>query len=239
MKTSAIALLVPLAACMACGSAETGSAREAQVESQAADQAGGVSIPSPRIDWPVPPAGPATASASAEPEGELDRAAIAREIMADPAAYKPETYVFVTQHLWSRGDRLQAAFWHYLFQIRTLPWAEQQRELRPFRAAINESLGGEIHRWLGADYDAWVEMTRRVMAYERRIPLSPERPPGLSEAEWRAQVERSRADWREDFEDVFGPSGPGRASIEADRRASGLPVGPLQDAGAPLPDDWR
>lgn len=239
MKTPVITLLVPLVACMACGSAENGEAVDGAGQASAAEQEGRLNIPTPKIDWPTPPAGPAAASANAEPVGELDRAAIAREIMADPAAHKPETYVFVTQHLWSRGDRLQAAFWHYLFQIRTLPWAEQVPELRPFRAAVNESIGGEIHRWLGSDYDAWADLTRRAMAYEQRIPLSPERPPGLSEAEWLAQVQRSRAAWREDFNHVFGPDGPRRTDIEADRRASGFAIGPLQNPGVPLPDDWR
>lgn len=236
MKSSVIAVLVPFAACMGCGPADDGSVHETSPagEQAMAGQAG--SSPSSRIDWPTPPAPAAPAS---DTEDAAQRDAIVRELLEDPAAHKPETYVFVTQHLWSRGDRLQAAFWHYLFQIRTAPWLQYEPEMAPFRGAVNESLGGAINRWIGSDYDAWEAVTRRAVAYERRLPLSPERPAGLDESEWLAHVAQARAAWTEDFESVFGAGGSGRAEMEAQRRANGLPVGPLEAPGAPLPDHWR
>jgi hypothetical protein len=164
---------------------------------------------------------------------------MARAILADPAAYRPETYVYVTRYLWERGDRRQAAFWHFLFQIRTAPWLPYDRNLGPLRSGVNASIGATINTWLGSDYDAWLETTQRAMAYERRMPLSPERPAGLSQARWASDVARARAGWETDFRQITGPSGPTRAGMEARRRANGLYVGPLRDPGAPLPADWR
>ncbi|WP_428148947.1 hypothetical protein [Brevundimonas sp.] len=190
------------------------------------------------IDIPDPlgKRGTDTPSAQASPPNE---AAIARQIMADPASYKPENYVYVTKVLWERGDRQQAAFWHFLFQIRTAPWLPYNPDLGPFRSGVNASIGARINEWLGSDYDAWLETTRRAMSYERRIPLSPERPAGLSQAEWSAAVERARAGWAADFREITGPTGPTKAALEAQRRSNGRYVGPLQDPGAPLPADWR
>ena len=164
---------------------------------------------------------------------------IAEDLLRDPSAHPPVSYVYVTSYLWNRGDRLQAAFWHYMFQIRTAPWVKHDRNLAPLRGAVNESIGGTINRWVGSDYAAGEYVTRRAIAFEQRMPLTAERPAGLTEAQWRTEVEESRRAWVADFETMFGPGGPGRASMEAQRRSNDLPVGPLESPGAPLPADWR
>lgn len=200
------------------------------VQSDAGDAAAarlGIQIPRPLENQSAPQSGPP------------DEASIARAILADPAAYKPETYVYVTKYLWERGDRQQAAFWHFLFQIRTAPWLAHDPRLGPFRGGVNSSIGATINDWLGSDFDAWLETTRRAISYERRIPLSPERPAGLSEGQWSAEVARARQSWEADLRQITGPGGPTKAQMEAQRRANGRYVGPLQDPGAPLPADWR
>lgn len=187
----------------------------------------GIEIPRPLENQPATQSGP------------QDEASIARAILADPAAYKPETYVYVTKYLWERGDRQQAAFWHFLFQIRTAPWLAHDPQLGPFRGGVNSSIGATINDWLGSDFDAWLETTRRAISYERRIPLSPERPAGLSESQWSAEVARARQSWEADFRQITGPGGPTKAQMDAQRRSNGRYVGPLQDPGAPLPANWR
>ena len=60
-------------------------------------------------------------------------------------------------------DRLQAAFWYYVFQIRSRPWAEADRQrtrgsgAAALRASISETLGRPINEWLGSDPAAWKE----------------------------------------------------------------------------------
>ena len=183
----------------------------------------------------------AAGSAETQFRGALpsDEATLARSIMENPAAHKPETWVYVTKYLWERGDRQQAAFWHFLFQIRTLPWLEYDRQMGPFRSGVNASIGATINEWLGSDYDAWLETTRRAIAYERRLPLSHERPAGVSEAAWAQSIARGRQTWETDFRQLTGPGGTTRAQIEAVKRQNGRYVGPLRDPGAPLPNDWR
>ena len=187
----------------------------------------GIDIPRPLENQPAAQVGP------------QDEASIARAILANPAAYKPEAYVYVTKYLWERGDRQQAAFWHFLFQIRTAPWLAHDPLLGPFRGGVNSSIGATINDWLGSDFDAWLETTRRAISYERRMPLSPERPAGLSESQWAAEVAHARANWETDFRQITGPGGPTKAQMDAQRRQNNRYVGPLQDPGAPLPADWR
>jgi hypothetical protein len=104
---------------------------------------------------------------------------------------------------------------------------------------VNASIGRTINEWLGSDFDAFIDTTARALSYERRIPLSPERPAGVSESEWAAAVARARDSWASDFRETTGPGGPTKAQLDAQRRANGLYVGPLQAPGAPLPADWR
>ncbi|KAI9881670.1 MAG: hypothetical protein M1823_006619, partial [Watsoniomyces obsoletus] len=177
-------------------SARTAAARDAdrQDAGDAAAARLGIDIPRPLEPGAVRPTTPHAAA--------QDEAGMARAILADPAAYRPETYVYVTKYLWERGDRRQAAFWHFLFQIRTDPWLPHDRNLGPLRSGVNASLGALINEWLGSEYDAWLETTRRAISYERRMPLSPERPAGLSQAQWSAAVAEARAAWETDFQRI-------------------------------------
>lgn len=238
MRTATLVAISSVAALAACGPSEPGEGKGGLTQDEASS-AGGLVVPTPNVTIPQAPSlrGPI---AGANPDATTpDEAQIARALLADPSAYPPVTYVYVTKYLWERGDRLQAAFWHTLFQIRTAPYLRYDRNLGPLRASVNQVLGGQILGWLGSDYAAWEDVTRRAISYERRAPLNPEIPEGVSPTEWAAQVESSRRAWQADFNATFGPSGPGRAAVDAQRRANGLYVGPLQNPGAPLPADWR
>ncbi|MFC5372480.1 hypothetical protein ACFPIF_07955 [Brevundimonas faecalis] len=158
-------------------------------------------------------------------------------VLADVSAQSPFEIAKAASGLWARGDRLQAAFWFYVFQIRTSAWAEAQPDLRPLRAAINEDLGRTVNEWLASDVEAWEDMAERAIAFEARQPLWSGRPDGVTEADWKAQVEQSRAKYIADFRQVFASIDPG--AIAAVRREHDLPVGPLDEPGAPLEAAWR
>lgn len=227
MRIWSPALIAAIAMTSACGPAENSASAGVIGDAAAATE-----VTAPEVSVASGSAGEQDAVGSRERQ-------IAEDLLRDPSAHPPVSYVYVTSYLWNRGDRLQAAFWHYMFQIRTAPWLKHDRNLGPLRGAVNESIGGTINRWVGSDYAAWEDVTRRAIAFEQRMPLNAERPAGLTEAQWRTEVEESRRAWVADFETMFGPGGPGRASVEAQRRSNGLPVGPLESPGAPLPADWR
>jgi hypothetical protein len=172
-------------------------------------------------------------------DAAVRRAAVA-EVVARPDATEPFGYAAVVQQLWQDGSRLQAAFWFYLFQARTRPWADADTRgdgAAALRAALNDQLGTTINAWLGADLAQWQEVARRAIAFEARLPLHPARPDGIAPDAWIAVVAKAREGYRRGYEQSLAKADP--AEIAATRRTNGLPVGPLTDAGPPLPDAWR
>jgi len=160
--------------------------------------------------------------------------------LARPQATDPFAYAMLTNALWQEGRRRQAAFWFYVFQIRTRPWADVDKRgdgAAALRAALNDGLGQEINGWLGSDLDAWRDLAARAMSYEARLPLSADRPEGVDAAAWSAAVATSRRTYREGYEKTLGALTA--AESAARRRENGMPVGPLEDPGPPLPADWR
>lgn len=161
-------------------------------------------------------------------------------VLAHPEAVSPFDYVVAVQWLWSHGRRQQAAFWFYVFQARTRPWALADTHgdgAAALRSALNDGLGTTINGWIGSDPVAWRMIAERAVSYERHLPLQAERPPELGASDWRALVERSRAEYAAQLKSAFDGLSP--ESLAAGRRQGGLPVGPLKDAGPPLPDAWR
>ena len=177
---------------------------------------------------PVEAAGPGSAPPSAE------------VVLTHPEAVSPFDYATAVQWLWDHGRRRQAAFWFYVFQARTRPWALADSGgdgAAALRSALNDELGTVINGWVAGDLNEWRAIAERAVAYERRLPLQPERPPGLDATAWARLVERSRAEYAAQMRSAFDGLTP--ATFAANRRAAGLPVGPLADAGPPLPDGWR
>lgn len=171
--------------------------------------------------------GPAAAS---EPSPEA--------ILAHPETVNPFAYARLVQWLWSQGRRQQAAFWFYVFQERTRPWADaDQNGAAPLRASLNDGLGGLVNRWVASDVAAWQSIVGRALAYEARLPLNAARPDGVSEADWRARVIKARADYVAAARQTLFTLNP--QEVAANRRQAGLYVGPWQDPGPALPAAWR
>ena len=161
-------------------------------------------------------------------------------MLAHPEAVSPFDYATAVQWLWSRGRRQQAAFWFYVFQARTRPWALADKGgdgAAALRSSLNDGMGPVINSWIGSDPAAWRSIAERAVSYERRLPLSVERPPGLDAPSWRRLVESSRGEYSAQLRSAFDDMSPDE--FAAKRRGAGLPVGPLSEPGPPLPDDWR
>jgi hypothetical protein len=158
-----------------------------------------------------------------------------------PDATDPINLALVSARLWLGGDRAQAAFWFYIFQIRTRAWAKGDRQGHgALRASLNNDLGSVINGWVGSDLDAWHDIAARAIAYEKKIPLYPGKLERYSDSEWAEIIVKERADYESDLQANFPAKMPAvRAEYEEKRRKNGLPVGPLQDPGKPLPDNWR
>lgn len=168
------------------------------------------------------------------------RAVAVEQVLAHPASVDPFDYAAVVNWLWESGRRRQAAFWFYVFQERTRPWALADRNgegAAALRSSLNDGLGKTINEWIAADLPAWRATALRAIAYEKRFPLHRERPLGLSSANWAALVAKSRAEYDAQATEAFATLKP--EELAANRRAAGLPVGPLEKPGPALPDAWR
>lgn len=140
--------------------------------------------------------------------------------------------------LWRRGDRLQAAFWFYVFQIRSRPWAEADRQrtggsgAAALRASIGETLGRPINEWLESDPARWKETGTAAIAFEKRLGFHAGRPEGVDETAWAAMNQRAREEYETDFEALWEQYSFAR--MEEIRRSNRLYVGPLRNPGQPL-----
>ena len=179
---------------------------------------------------------PAAATAQAPAEAGISPEAV----LADPAKHEPFTYALLVQSLWSSGRRQQAAFWFYVFQERTRPWADADTRgdgAAALRSALNDELGTVINRWVASDVRAWQAIVDRALSYEAKLPLNPARPDGIGQAEWERRVAKARADYVAAARQTLFTMKP--EEVAAKRREAGLPVGPLEDPGPALPDSWR
>jgi hypothetical protein len=173
----------------------------------------------------------------------LSRAALARAsdpyaILDDPEVRNPFEWAEAIAGLWRRGDRLQAAFWYYVFQIRSRPWAEADLAktggsgAAALRSSITYALGTPINEWLGSDPATWRDTGARAIAFEKRLPYHTGRPEGIDEATWAQMNETARTSHEAGFDQVWRQYS--FADLEARRRQAGLYVGPLRDPGQPL-----
>jgi hypothetical protein len=140
--------------------------------------------------------------------------------------------------LWKRGDRLQAAFWYYVFQIRSRPWANADRGrtggsgAAALRGSIGETLGRPINEWLGSDPAAWKETGRAAIAFEKRLRFHAGRPDGIDETAWAAMNQSAREEYEKGFGELWDQYS--FAQLEDIRRSNRLYVGPLRNPGQPL-----
>jgi hypothetical protein len=172
------------------------------------------------------------------PRATRAQAADPYAILDDPQVRNPFEWVEAIAALWRRGDRLQAAFWYYVFQVRSRPWAEADMAqtggsgAAALRSSITYALGAPINEWLGSDPATWRDTGARAIDFEKRLPFHAARPEGIDEATWARMNETARAGHEAGFDQVWRQYS--FADLEARRRQAGLYVGPLQDPGQPL-----
>ena len=184
--------------------------------------------------------------AEAAPDNSLedsfgDQKTATEHVLQHPGAVQPFDYASAVKTLWAEGNRSQAVFWFYVFQSRSLAWAKADRVgdgPAALRASLNEVLGRTINQWVGSDPIAWRDIAARAISYEKKIPLYPGKPNGISEPEWRKFVADSRAEYEAGFR-KFSATLADPKAYSAQRTAHGLYVGPLKDPGAPLRDSWK
>ena len=195
---------------------------------------------------PLPPpvvlvaAGEADARSGLQSPNASTRAAAVLAVLANPETVDPFDYALVVKWLWENGRRRHAAFWFYVFQERSRPWSLADRHgdgAAALRSSLNDGLGQLINGWIASDVAEWRTVAERAISYEKRFPLYRERPQSLSAAEWTALVAQSRMDYDAQARAAF--SGLDAAQVARQRRSAGLPVGPLQSPGPPLPVGWR
>lgn len=178
-----------------------------------------------------------TDAPTAAPAQDEEQIPPASYIIANTQTISPLNLVYAINEYWMAGDRLQAAFWFYIWQIRTAPWAELDPELAPIRATLNEQLGGAINGWLAADPALMRQVAERALSYEATLPLWTQRPEGISEQFWLSQVQADRVGYATELNEALTPQS--YAQIITARQERGMPVGLPADLGAPLPDNWR
>ena len=163
-------------------------------------------------------------------------------VLQHPDAVQPIGYAYVINTLWAEGNRSQAAFWFYIFQSRTLAWAKADTSgngVAALRASLNDGLGQTINQWAASDPVAWHDIAARAISYEKKMPLYPGKPDGMSESHWRKLVADSRTEYAAGFTKAFSGILTDENGFIKQRAANGLYVGPLKDPGQSLPQSWR
>lgn len=159
-----------------------------------------------------------------------------------PYALHPLTgYPPLIGALWRDGRRVQAAFWFYVFQLRSAAWALADDEGRgsgaaAVRAAMNDQLGRVINPWAAGDVSAWKRIAARAVSYEAKFPLYAKRPEAMTQHDWLATVERARASYRDQLRQLQSVDA---TAIADARKQRGLPTSSLDGPGPDLPDSWQ
>ena len=179
-------------------------------------------------------------AALAQQVDATDITARIRDTETHPEHYPPEDWAVLSSYQQSEGDLLRAAFWFYMYQMRSRPWARADdggSGAAALRASFDATLGLDINEWISADLMLWRSVVDRAIAFEARLPLYAERPSGMDSDAWQALVERERRAYADEARAAFAGMDP--AKIARARREKGLPVGPLSNQGRPLADVWR
>ena len=194
----------------------------------------GTAAPSAAQDLPSE-----TAAAPDNNETSANPAHDPQFILANLDEVSPFNLIFVVADEWKKGNKLRAAFWYYVWQIRTDAWVSgvDREEFELVRTMMSDEAGQVIYNWIAADPALMRETVERALRYEAVLPLSKQRPDDLSEADWLAVVERSRTDYATELREAFANTTD--ENILARRQQNGLPVGTHKDIGAPLDDTWR
>ncbi len=164
-------------------------------------------------------------------------------IFSHPESINPFEYAPLINVLWLEGDKAQATFWFYVFQSRSRAWSESDTNgsgYSALRASYNDVLGYTINSWVGGDPVAWHEISSRAISYEKKFPFYKGKPENIEQKEWESLLTQERNAYEEDFLKNFPPlTSESLDSMKSIRKQNGLPSGPLEDSGVPLPESWR
>lgn len=160
-------------------------------------------------------------------------------ILSNLTEVSPLNLAYVVADEWKAGNKLQASFWFYIWQIRTDAWVTGVDEsgFKIYRNMLNDEMGRTINAWIAADPALMRDTAQRAIGYEAKLPLATMRPDEMSEADWLAIIAKSRSDYAKEMHDAF--NGISDEEILETRAENGLAIGPLTDKGEPLPEDWR
>lgn len=182
-------------------------------------------------------AGTAVNDTTVQAEQHAPEVPPAEVLIASLDQISPLQLVRAVSEYWQRGDKLQASFWYYIWQIRTAPWVGTDPAFDDARASLNNAIGQTINGWIAADSETWQATARRAVAFEPKLPLWTIHPPEMSPEAWATRVAEHRASYARELDEAFAQTDA--ETIRRSRSEAGLPVGPLTDAGQPLPDAWR
>ncbi len=141
------------------------------------------------------------------------------------------------------GNKEQGTFLYYVAQTRTRAYARSdpdQSASSALRASLMDAIGRPINEWVGSDVVAWHELSKKAIAYEKKLPDQLKPSYVKTDTEWKALVDKERSAYEEDFNKIFTEKILNEKSIfEAGRKKNGLYVGPWKDSGEPLPKEWQ
>jgi hypothetical protein len=177
-------------------------------------------------------------------EQELaDQETAIQYIFKHPEVVNPFLYASLSAALIKQGNIEQAAFWFYIFQSRTGAWVANdpdQSASPALKASFNEVLGGPINQWLGSDVNAWHDLAARAISYEKKFPFYKGKIDSVPDQQWQQALLDGRQKYESGFNSAFAQilTDGGKSSYDQ-RKANGLYVGPWQNPGKPLLDEWK
>lgn len=164
-------------------------------------------------------------------------------IFNHPENVHPFMYAELAAALASQGNLEQGAFWFYLFQSRSGVWVAKdpnQSGYAALKASFNQSIGGVINKWIGSDIKAWNDLAERAISYEEKFPFYKGKVESVSDDEWNKSLTDERKKFKADFTGLFAELLKNDAKdSETMRKNNGLYVGPWQNPGKPLLDNWK
>lgn len=170
---------------------------------------------------------------------------LAQDVGRDVTTVDPLQLYMLSAALFQSGSKQQGAFWFYVAQARTSPLVSEldpdQSGYPALRSALNYEVGGAINPWAASDVFAWRDLAERALQFESKQPI-PEMPAYYTEGEekWRTYVEEGRVAYMGQFTEAFSDfTADNGKSFNAQRVENELYVGPWQDAGPTLPEEWR
>ncbi len=167
--------------------------------------------------------------------------AAAEYLLSHTKHHHPFNLVLAAQALFNHGRREQGAFVFYLFQLRINPWVTAGKDsgMSSLVGALKQSVGSQVHSWIGSDPEAWQELALKAQAAEKKLPLAEQLPPGMTKEKWLALNEELRSKSSKELAETFRSLlKEGKDAFLKQRRANKLHVGPWIDPGPPIPIGW-